>query len=111
MEQQPKKTYYVSVESGEISKVKSASSWEYRIEATDDEIIQLREIFDENYANEVEGFLRAHVPLIEYHNDSSNDQYDSTLQKVFKMIYELGDQEAKEFIKSQGIISQLGDID
>ncbi|MFS0864451.1 hydrolase [Fredinandcohnia sp. 179-A 10B2 NHS] len=111
MEQQPKKTYYVSVEGGEISQVKSASSWEYKIEATDDEIIRLRELFDENYANDVEGFLRAHVPFVEYHNDSSNDKYDENMLKVFKMIYELGDEEAREFIKTQGIISSLGYID
>lgn len=111
MEQQPKKTYYISVEAGEISQVKSAADWEYKIEATDDEIIKLRELFDENYANDVEGFLRAHVPFVEYHNDSSNDKYDENMQKVFKMIYELGDEEAREFIKTQGIISSLGYID
>lgn len=106
MEQQ-KKTYYVSLESGEISQVKSASSWEYKIEATDEEILQLRQLFNENYSNEIGTFLRAHVPFVEYHNDSSNDKYDQNMLKAYKMIYDLGDDEAKSFIRSQNIIADL----
>ncbi|WP_449538398.1 hydrolase [Ferdinandcohnia sp. Marseille-Q9671] len=111
LEQQPKKTYYISVGSGEISQSKSSSTWEYKIEATDEEVHKLRSLFNENYSNEIEGFLRAHVPYVEYHNDSSNDKYDSTMLQVFKMIYQLGDQEAKDFIQSQGILDVLGNID
>ncbi|WP_453994281.1 hydrolase [Bacillus nitroreducens] len=111
LEQQPKKTYYISVGSGEISQVKSGSTWEYKIEATDEEIQQLRNLFNTNYTNEIEGFLRAHVPFVEYHNDSSNDKYDSTMLQVFHMLYRLGDQETKDFIKSQGILEVLGNID
>lgn len=105
--EQPKKTYYVSLESGEISQVKSASSWEYKIEATDEEILQLRQLFNENYSNEIGTFLRAHVPFVEYHNDSSNDKYDQNMLKAYKMIYDLGDDEAKSFIRSQNIIADL----
>lgn len=111
VEQQSKKTYYIAVGSGEISQVKSGSTWEYKIEATDEQIHQLRKLFDSNYASEVEGFLRAHVPFVEYHFDSSNDKYDTNMLKVFQMIYQLGDQEAKDFIQSQGILDVLGHID
>ena len=104
---QQKKTYYISVAQGEISQVSTASSWDYKIEATDEEITQLREYFDQNYSSEVQGFLRAHVPIMEYHNDSTNDAYDETMKKIYTMLYELGDNEAKEHIKSQGIISNL----
>ncbi|WP_077619155.1 hydrolase [Bacillus sinesaloumensis] len=109
--QQPRKTYYISVGSGEISQVKSGSTWEYKIEATDEEIHQLRNLFTTNYGNEIEGFLRAHVPYVEYHNDSSNDRYDTTLLQVFEMIYQLGDQETKDFIQSQGIFDVLRNVD
>jgi len=105
---QPKKTYYVSIAQGEISRISTASPWDYKIEATDDEITKLREYFDQNYSSEVQGFLRAHVPIMEYHNDPTNDAYDDTTQKIYTMLYELGDNEAKEHIKSQGIIENLG---
>ncbi|WP_010678505.1 hypothetical protein [Bacillus timonensis] len=111
LEQQPRKTYYIAVGSGEISQVKSGSTWEYKIEATDEEIQQLRKLFDANYSNEVENFLRAHVPFIEYHYDSSNDKYDTNMLQIFQMIYQLGDQEAKDFIQSEGILDVLRNID
>ena len=105
---QNKKTYYIAIADGEISQLATASSWDYRIEATDEEIIQLREYFEQNYSSDWQGFFRAHVPYLEYHNDPTNDAIDETTQKIYQMIYELGDNEAKEHIKSQGIISNLG---
>lgn len=107
MEQQ-KKTYYITIASGEISQLATASPWDYKIEATDEEVIELREYFDQNYSTDWQGFFRAHVPYLEYHHDPSNDAIDVTTQKIYKMIYELGDNEAKEHIKSQGIITNLG---
>ncbi|MBD8068570.1 hydrolase [Bacillus sp. PS06] len=107
MEQQ-KATYYISIANGEISKVKTASPWDYRIEATDDEIIKLREYFDQGYSSDWQGFFRAHIPYVEYHHDKANDGYDESMQKAFALIYELGDEQAKEHIKSMGIISSIG---
>lgn len=101
---QAKKTYYIAVGSGEISQVKSASSYEYKIEATDEEINQLRALFNDNYGNEVGTFVRAHIPFREYHHDPQNDAYDATMQKVFQMIYNLGDAEAREHIRAEGIL-------
>lgn len=111
LEQQPRKTYYISIGSGEISQVKSGSTWEYKIEATDEEVRQLRNLFELNYSNEIETFLRAHVPFVEYHNDSSNDKYDSNMLQIYQIINQLGDQEAKDFIQSEGILDTLRTID
>ncbi|MCA1032472.1 hydrolase [Bacillus timonensis] len=102
-----KKTYYISLGSGEISQSKTSSTWDYEIQANDEEIVQLREYFDQNFSNDWQGFFRAHVPYVEYHHDPTNDAYDETLLKVYKMIYELGNEETKEHIKTQGIISSL----
>lgn len=111
LEQQSRKTYYVSVGSAEISQVKSGSTWEYKIEATDEEVRQLRNLFDANYSNEIGTFLRAHVPFVEYSYDSSNDKYDANMIQIYQMISQLGDQEAKDFIQSQGILNGLRNID
>ncbi|KAB2338910.1 hydrolase [Cytobacillus depressus] len=99
-----KKTYYIKVETGEITQSTTDSAWDFKIEATDEEITSLREYFDHNYSNEWKSFVRAHIPFMEYHNDKDNDAYDKTIKKVYGMIYELGDEEARSHIESMGIL-------
>lgn len=108
MAEQQKKTYYVSMAYGEISQIKTASPWDFQIEATDDEIIQLREYFDQNYSTDIQNFFRAHVPYIQYHYDRENDAYDETLKKIYQLIYKLGNEEAKQHIRSMGFIREEG---
>lgn len=100
-----KKTYYISVADGEISQSSTASSWNYKIEATDDEIVQLREYFDQIYSSDWQGFYRAHTPYVQYHYDRDNDAIDNTMEKVFSLIHELGDDEAKKHIEEQGLLN------
>lgn len=102
-----RKTYYISLGEGNISQVRSANSWDYQIKATDEEITRLREIFDQNYSADWQGFFRAHIPYIEYHFDRDNDAYDNGLQQIYKMIYELGDEETKAHIKNEGLMDDL----
>ncbi|OCA91460.1 hydrolase [Bacillus sp. FJAT-27225] len=106
MDGQKKKTYYISIATGEISQSATSSPWNFKIEATDEEIIQLREYFDENYNNELSTYVRAHIPYVEYHHDKANDAYDDMMQKIYSLIYELGDNEAKNHIDSMGILNQ-----
>ncbi|MEC2077809.1 hydrolase [Metabacillus fastidiosus] len=104
-----KKTYYVSVANGEISQLSTASPWDYKIEATDLEIIQLREYFEQVSSADWESFWRAHVPFLEYHHDNPNNAVDDTNKKIFEMIYRLGDEDAKNHIRSQGIVDQISE--
>ncbi|MDP4172267.1 MAG: hydrolase [Bacillota bacterium] len=101
-----KKTYYIDVGSGEISQSASSSSWNYKIEANDEEIIELREYFNQNYSTEWQNFYRAHVPYVQYHYDRENDSYDQTSQKIFQMLYDLGDEETKQHIQSMNILPE-----
>lgn len=102
-----KKPYYIAIASGQIMKTATDSPWDFTIEANDDEITKLREFFDQNYSTEWQNFARAHVPYVQYHYDRENDAYDETLQQIYKMIYELGNDEAKQHIRSMGIITDL----
>ncbi|KKI88869.1 hydrolase [Bacillus sp. SA1-12] len=102
-----KKTYYITVANGEISQLSTVSPWDFKIEATDDEIIKLRQYFDQVYSTDIKDFYRAHTPYIQYHYDRENDEIDNTNQKIYRMIYELGDDEAKEHIRSQGLMSRI----
>ena len=101
-----KKTYYIDIGSGEITQSATDSTWNFKIEANDEEITQLREEFDYNYNKGVENFLRAHVPFEEYHNDKSNHDQDRSLIRLYKMIHQLGDDEAKKHIESMGILPE-----
>ncbi|APH03985.1 hydrolase [Bacillus weihaiensis] len=104
-----KKTYYISMGSGEISQLSTVSSWNYKIEATEEEIIQLREYFDQVYSSDVQGFLRSHTPYVQYHYDRENDAIDDTNIKIYRMIYELGDEEAKNHIQTHQLMSKIAE--
>ncbi|MCJ7842681.1 hydrolase [Lederbergia sp. NSJ-179] len=107
MDQADRKTYYISIGAGEIFSTPNVSPWQFKIEATEQEIEKLRHIFNGNYNNSLVDFARAHVPFVEYHNDSTNDRHDENLIHVYQMIYELGDQEAKDHIDSIGILENF----
>ena len=101
-----KKKYYITVGQGEISQLQSVSEWNFKIEATDDEITQLREYFDQVYSSDWQSFWRSHVPYVQYHYDRQNDGYDETMVKIYDMLYKLGDEETKAHITEMGILSQ-----
>ncbi|KRG09399.1 hypothetical protein [Lederbergia galactosidilytica] len=107
MNQQDRQTYYISIGAGEIFSVPNASPWQFKIQATEQEIGKLRQIFDSNYTNSMADFARAHVPWVEYHIDPTNDRYDANLIQIYQMIYELGDQEAKDHIDGIGILENF----
>jgi hypothetical protein len=99
-----KKPYYIDVGTGHISGNATSSTWSYKIYANDEEITQLRELFNQNYSTEWKNFFRAHVPYVQYHHDRENDDYDTTIQQVYSMLHELGDEEAKTHIESMNIL-------
>jgi hypothetical protein len=99
-----KRTYYIEISSGAITQSAIDSPWNFKIEATDEEIKKLREQFDIIDANEPADFIRAHIPFKEYHYDEENDTYDETLKNIYGMVYMLGDNEAKRFIEGMGIL-------
>lgn len=99
-----KKSFYISVARMEISQVKSASPYEFEIEATDEEIKTLREMFDAGLAADWQSFWRAHVPYLEYHHDQPNDEYDQDIAAAYRFIYEHGNPETKQHIEAMGIL-------
>ncbi|EKN65972.1 hypothetical protein BABA_17552 [Neobacillus bataviensis LMG 21833] len=99
-----KKSYYIDVGTGHITSNATSSTWSYKIQATDEEITQLRELFNQNYSTEWKNFFRTHIPYLEYHHDKENDAYDSTIHQVYGMLHKLGDDEAKSHIESMNIL-------
>ncbi|WP_342432702.1 hydrolase [Neobacillus sp. FSL H8-0543] len=102
-----KKTYYIDVGTGGISQSETSSTYSFKIQANDEEITELRELFDQNYSTEWKNFFRAHVPYVQYHYDRENDAYDNTIQQVYGMIHKLGDDQAKQHIESMNIMPTI----
>ncbi|WP_170008005.1 hydrolase [Bacillus fonticola] len=100
-----KKTYYINLGNGEISRSGTSSEWNFTVEATDDEIVKLRECFDSMHSSNWQSFLRAHVPYVQYHYDRENDAYDRTLMEVYQMVHELGDDSAKQWVEQSGMLN------
>lgn len=96
--------YFVSVASGEISQVQYGNNDDFTIYATDSEVRDLRKKMDVMQKAEFKSFWRAHVPIMPYHNDKANDQYNAGIQEAFQMIYHLGEEQTKSDIKSMGIL-------
>lgn len=100
-----KKKFYINMGSQEISQIKYGNNEELVIYATEGEARTLRnKMVDMNDAD-FRAFFRAHVPIMPYHNDQPNDDYDSGITDAFQMIYELGDDETKTHIESMGVLS------
>jgi hypothetical protein len=99
-----KKTYYIEIGSGEISQVKYQNNHSFTIQATEEEIAMLRTKLNNMDSASMQGFWRAHVPIVPYHNDKANDAYDKGLVDVYQMLYELGDDTTKSHIESIGIL-------
>ncbi|RYG74524.1 hydrolase [Lentibacillus lipolyticus] len=100
-----KKKYYVNLGSQEISQIRYDNNDEFTIYATQDEVQTLRHKLDNMNNSDTRAFFRAHVPIMPYHNDKPNDDYDSEITEAFRMMYDLGDQETKQHIEEIGILS------
>lgn len=99
-----RKKYFVSVASGEISQVQFGDNDDFTIYATDAEVRDLRSKMDIMHSADFKSFLRAHVPIMPYHNDKANDQYNSGIEEAFQMIYQLGDDQTKSNLKNMGVL-------
>lgn len=97
--------YFVSVVSKEISTVIVGNNADFTIYATDDEVRELRNVFNKMDDAEMTTYWRSHIPIVPYHHDVGNDKYDQKITEAFAKIYELGDEAAKQFIDETGMLS------
>lgn len=99
-----KKTYYVSLQSREISQVKHGNNHHFVIYATDEEVQALRRKFNEIADADNAAYWRTHIPFKPYHQDLANDLYDHAMKEAFALIYELGDEATKKYIETSGVL-------
>jgi hypothetical protein len=100
-----KTKYYVSVQAQSILSEQGAAAYELVILATDREVAQLQELFDNEEEAENATFFRGMAPGIPYHIDNENDVYDYYLIEIYKKIYELGTPETRSHIEGMNILN------
>ena len=97
-------TYYVSMQSREISKGKFYNNHHYKICATEDEVKQLRRLFNQIADADNDAYWRAHIPFKHYHHDMANDSYDEKFTEALQFIYQLGDEQTRAYIDTTGVL-------
>lgn len=101
-----KNKYYVNIATKEISLNKDGNNDEFIVHATEDEILTLREVFDEMDSADNESFFRSHVPFKYYHQDQANDDFDAAMKVAFQKIYDWGDGETKSLIGQMNVLDR-----
>lgn len=99
-----KKTFYVSVISGDILADKTDYPYEFEIEANEEEIQRLESLFEGKNQADWGSFIRAHIPIMPYHLDKENDYYDANLYEIYQMIYELGNEQTRRDMENLGYL-------
>jgi hypothetical protein len=102
-----KKTYYISVETGQILEDQGASAYELEINATQEEVSDLENLFDKKDRDNFETFLDPHVPQKWDEVGSDVQEYNSHLYEVYQKLYTLGTPNTKEHIEEAEILSKL----
>lgn len=100
-----KEKYYVSIASGEISQIRFGNNDDFTIQATPEEIGLLRAKLENMHAAEMGSFWRSYVPIMPYHNDKANDDYDREITEAFQMIFDLGNEETRTHITQMEILT------
>ncbi len=106
-----KRKFYVNVETGEISELKAGNNAQFTIHANPEEIKALRTCFEDKDHADFGTFWRSHIPFKEYHHDEDNDAVDSAMLRAYKLIYQLGDEEAREHISQFPFFDALMESD
>ncbi len=99
-----KKRYYVEVSSGEILEDQGASSYHFEIDADEEDIYELSELFDLTDKDSRLSLYRAHVPAMSYHEDKNNDDYDNHMKEIYSLIHKLGNKKTRDHIESMRIL-------
>jgi hypothetical protein len=99
-----KKTYYVSVQAQTVFENQGDSSYEFEIQADDQQIAGLIELFEEHLMDEEDNQIRMPIPAVPYHHDIENDRYDYSLKKIYQALYDMGNPETRQHIESMNIL-------
>lgn len=100
-----KKTYYVSVQAGDILEDPEAAAFEFEIDATDDQVSRLQDMMDEWSQYDSHSVSSMFTYMGEEHSDDVRiDEYDAALKRIYQYIHDLGTLETRQHIESMNIM-------
>ncbi|MFD0695889.1 hypothetical protein ACFQZT_17560 [Paenibacillus sp. GCM10027628] len=99
-----KKKYYITVGTGEVLENKEDLNYEFEILASEEEVDQLQELFEETDNSSQSSYESSFLPWNVYYNNESNQEYDYYLTEVYRMLHQLGTEETKRHIESMHIL-------
>jgi hypothetical protein len=100
-----KKTYYVSVQAGDILDDPHAAAFEFEIEATDIQVALLQDMMDvwsqadSHSVSSMFGYMSDKKPA-----EARVEEYDEGLLRIYQFIHEMGTPETKKHIESMNVL-------
>lgn len=98
-----RKHYFVTIDTEDIRETSVPDGIEYEVLATQDEISEIRELFNEKEKDSKNAVKYLAKPFNECGADDERRKYDDHLVTIYQRIYELGTEETKANIRELGI--------
>jgi rubrerythrin len=99
-----KKTYYVTVQYGEIMEDPTAFNYDFVIKANEEEYDQLKQLFEDT-ADSEEATATHSFPLsLQAYYNEENTTYDNSLRDIYIKLHELGTTETRQQIETMHIL-------
>ncbi|SDC25037.1 hypothetical protein SAMN02799630_00912 [Paenibacillus sp. UNCCL117] len=100
-----KKTYYITVGSGEILEPAAVTgNFEFEIEASQEDIDKLQELFEDKEDEEQDTAIAGLTPYRQLSDDEENDAYDWTLTEIYMLLHRLGTPETRRQIEAMRVL-------
>ena len=103
-----KRSYYVSVGTHQVVPKSEDSNYEFEVEATEEEIEQLKELFDQEDKADNMLLGRAKTPYEAFprnvNQEVYNTPYDERLLEIYKLIYNLGAPATRDHIARMEVV-------
>lgn len=100
-----RKRFYVSVQAGQILGDREAAAYELEINANDEEVARLRELFEELSSMDEAEIAHFGATPYETSNDiEMNGASDEIITCIYRLLYECGTHDTKRQIETMGIL-------
>lgn len=98
-----KKKYYISVGPGEVMENQGDAAFEFEIEATEEDVDRLQELFEEKENADQSSYLHGILPFVHTY-EGPNKDHDYYLREVYRMIHKLGTEETRAQIEQMKVL-------
>ena len=102
-----RKTYYVSVQAGSILEDPTSTAYELVIEANEEELNRLQELFEELATmDEAEAFQFTRHPYGTAPIERISAGYDGFIEDIYRLLYQLGTPDTRAHIATMGLFPE-----